>query len=227
MPLAALLLVRVAWSEPRFPPRLVTSPPGDPVLATSACACIAGLGDCNANMLLDGCETSLTTTTNCGACARACSASNVTGSACTAGACSGTCAAGYGNCNGTLQTDGCETPLNTATNCGACGVTCVSPKLCTTGTCIWRAPKLSRSTLRRDRRGFGDTPKASGESVCGAGCCAACPNFARRRIVVRCTDAWTRDPPASCLRSQRSHQLAEHSLSFNVLVPPGPRQENP
>ena len=32
-PLAALLLVRVAWSEPRFPPRLMTSPAGDPVLA--------------------------------------------------------------------------------------------------------------------------------------------------------------------------------------------------
>lgn len=33
------------------------------------------------------------------------------------------CAAGFGDCNG-LSTDGCETPLNTTSNCNACGMAC-------------------------------------------------------------------------------------------------------
>ncbi|MBP6832410.1 MAG: hypothetical protein KA978_16610 [Deltaproteobacteria bacterium] len=67
-----------------------------------------------------------------------CSLSNAT-AACTAGACGVTaCNAGSANCNG-LASDGCEAPLNTLANCGACGVACStvahSTPSCGTGAC--------------------------------------------------------------------------------------------
>jgi hypothetical protein len=65
------------------------------------------------------------TVTNCGQCGAACD--TVTGSptACTAGSCKYTCNSGLGDCNqGAPNTNGCETPLNTTTDCTGCGVAC-------------------------------------------------------------------------------------------------------
>ena len=94
----------------------------------------------------DGCEANTQTSDSqhgisidhCGACGGTCPLkANNTDTVCSAGACQvNSCSTGYADCNKNLQTDGCEIALNSATNCGACGVACASPKSCTTGTCL-------------------------------------------------------------------------------------------
>jgi len=116
-----------------------------PANATAGCSagtcgigmCNTGFGDCNSSAS-DGCETNTQTDrNNCGGCGTVCSLANAT-SACTAGACTiGTCNGGYADCDVVAST-GCETRLNTLTNCGMCGRTCMIPNGtgdCSTGTC--------------------------------------------------------------------------------------------
>jgi hypothetical protein len=88
--------------------------------------CVAGFGDCNGNKLTDGCEVNLNgDANNCGGCGVACSTNHVTAASCSAGACNSTCAAGFADCNGNKQSDGCEQPLSgDIKNCGACGAVC-------------------------------------------------------------------------------------------------------
>jgi hypothetical protein len=54
--------------------------------------------------------------------------------------CTYTCSAGWYNCNGSWS-DGCESQLNTVTNCGACGRTCTPPPggsaQCVAGNCYY------------------------------------------------------------------------------------------
>jgi len=59
-----------------------------------------------------------------GVCQQCCSDSDCSSlnEVCNSGTCSG-CQPGYGDCNGN-PTDGCETHLNTTSNCGACGHGC-------------------------------------------------------------------------------------------------------
>jgi hypothetical protein len=65
---------------------------------------------------------------NCGTCGFNC-AYAITGAkdvACVNGSCRATsCASGWGDCDGNLA-NGCETPLQTSQNCGACGVACLA-----------------------------------------------------------------------------------------------------
>ncbi len=88
-------------------------------------ACPAGLGNCNGDPA-DGCETTLDTVANCGACGNACALPHAS-SSCDAGSCAiGACDAGYGDCDGDPQ-NGCEASLAVvpdSTSCGACGVSC-------------------------------------------------------------------------------------------------------
>ncbi len=101
--------------------------------------CAAGFEDCNGNKQTDGCEADLlSSTAHCGACNVACSSNNMASLSCTSGVCNGTCAAGFADCNGNRQSDGCETNLNTLTDCGACGITCAranATATCATGSC--------------------------------------------------------------------------------------------
>lgn len=56
---------------------------------------------------------------------------------CMGNACVLSCADGFADCDGD-SANGCETPLDTPQNCGACGHECVSdlgPSACTAGTC--------------------------------------------------------------------------------------------
>src|SRR5262249_32136750 len=75
---------------------------------------------------------------NCGACGQPCAA----GQTCVSGQCLAglVCSAGFGNCDGN-DANGCETPLNTVTNCGGCGNTCnqsnSSSALCNGVTCSY------------------------------------------------------------------------------------------
>lgn len=114
--------------------------------ATAACkvgacgvgACVAGFGDCNA-LPADGCEANLQTSLeHCGGCGLACPQVENTDVACVAGVCTGTCAVGFGNCNGEPE-DGCEKNLlKDKNNCGACGTRCIIGR-CEEGVCVWRS----------------------------------------------------------------------------------------
>ena len=81
--------------------------------------------------------TLLNTTDNCGDCNRKCTFTNAEAS-CSAGECVlQRCDAGYFNADRD-DINGCELQANTLTNCGAVGVTCISPHAetnCSTGVC--------------------------------------------------------------------------------------------
>jgi len=103
--------------------------------------CGPGLGDCNNNPD-DGCETSLTTLTDCGLCGSECAVTNAS-ARCAEGECEFlTCNTGFADCDDDLS-NGCETPLDTLTDCGACGQACTAPNgepscaggVCSTVTC--------------------------------------------------------------------------------------------
>ncbi|HEY8431592.1 MAG TPA: hypothetical protein VIL20_24600, partial [Sandaracinaceae bacterium] len=99
-------------------------------------ACAPGFGDCNDDAS-DGCEAALDTAANCGACGVSCLFEGGSGT-CVDGECVlDTCAPGFADCNADAS-DGCETPLNTPSDCGACGRTCSLPNAtatCTAGSC--------------------------------------------------------------------------------------------
>jgi hypothetical protein len=102
-----------------------------------ATTCAMGFGNCDMNAA-NGCETDTRRSAmNCGACGRLCSiggdAMNAT-PACVDGACSVTCAEGFGNCDGSV-TNGCETNLQSSMmHCGACGMACQGANA--TGACM-------------------------------------------------------------------------------------------
>ncbi|MEZ4407965.1 MAG: hypothetical protein R3A52_16040 [Polyangiales bacterium] len=143
-------------------------------------ACAAGFADCNTNKRTDGCETETTSNvSNCGGCGNVCPTRANATATCASSACGFTCSAGFGNCN-TMDGDGCEAPLDTVTNCGACGVTCPM-RANATATCTG-TPLACGFTCAA---GFADcnampgdgceTTLASTGAHCGA-CGAACPS---------------------------------------------------
>jgi hypothetical protein len=100
--------------------------------------CNPGWADCD-GVATNGCEVNtLTSTTNCGACGRACTTANGT-PVCTSGTCGiASCSGRFRNCDG-LVPNGCERDTGSdANNCGACGVVCSAPNAtprCTSGAC--------------------------------------------------------------------------------------------
>ncbi len=129
----------------------------------------------------DGCETNiLTTTANCGGCARGCNPTNVAAMACAGGICTSACNSGFGNCSQPAAPntdDGCETNLNDAVNdCGACDHACAltnaTARDCQAGVCV---PTCSGSYLNCNTPGVGtadDGCETNGDSVdsCGNDC---------------------------------------------------------
>jgi hypothetical protein len=84
--------------------------------------CDALWDDCNITDA-DGCEASLETVTDCNACATPCTRANATAE-CPGGTCRIlACDQYWDDCNA-ADADGCETSLETLTDCGACGVLC-------------------------------------------------------------------------------------------------------
>lgn len=105
---------------------------GTPDCATGTCTlkCKDGWDDCNKN-LADGCETDLTTNPmHCDGCGMPCSPIGLLKVSCAARVCNGTCLPGWADCDKNLRSNGCETPLSTDTDCGACGVACPGIKHC-------------------------------------------------------------------------------------------------
>jgi hypothetical protein len=79
---------------------------------------------------------------NCGACGNGCPQPEVkpphTVSGCQGGECGHLkCETGYDDCNGKIETDGCETALaSDPNNCGACGFKCNPGQECSNGQCL-------------------------------------------------------------------------------------------
>jgi len=100
--------------------------------------CQEGYGDCDGNVA-NGCENALDDDEdNCGACDNVCSAGVGSAASCSGGVCGSDCEAGLADCNGDPE-DGCETPIDTLTNCGRCGNACSIPNAttaCTSGSCV-------------------------------------------------------------------------------------------
>jgi len=113
------------------------TPGSDGACAAGRCRCAPGRADCDGDPA-NGCETSTDDDpAHCSACGARCDASHGV-LACEAGACVVRgCAARWGDCDGDGR-DGCEAPLATAENCGACGVACPAPAhasaVCVVGT---------------------------------------------------------------------------------------------
>ena len=93
--------------------------------------CPAGTADCDDNP--DDCETDATLLTSCGACGVSCSDTNGKVICGDSGCEVTSCMPGFGDCNDS-GTDGCETDLASAENCGVCQHDC-GGGACTTGLC--------------------------------------------------------------------------------------------
>ncbi|MFO0624782.1 MAG: hypothetical protein U0325_04135 [Polyangiales bacterium] len=126
--------------------RCPTPPNAVPSCVGGACGilrCNAGWADCD-GQASNGCETNITLPGNCGRCGNTCAFANAS-AVCTNGTCGlGTCASGFGNCDGQAS-NGCETSLSANTaNCGACGNVCSGPAgssvSCVSGACRTACP---------------------------------------------------------------------------------------
>jgi hypothetical protein len=112
--------------------------------ATGTCAiavCSAGWDDCDGTDG-NGCERSLTTLADCGACGAPCDIPDAT-ETCATGTCRlASCIPLRGNCDG-VETNGCEAALDTVARCGSCVTPCEPPHavascnagLCTVSSC--------------------------------------------------------------------------------------------
>ncbi len=109
---------------------------GTPACVASACAvasCAAPFADCDGEVS-NGCETDTSSdASHCGGCGKRCAAVNGAAS-CAGGACVLACDAGFGDCDGD-PSNGCEAPLDTAQDCGACGNACPAGRACANGAC--------------------------------------------------------------------------------------------
>ncbi len=111
------------------------------VCTAGACAqgrCNDGFADCDLNAAT-GCEVVTSTDRdNCGACGHHCALPNAM-AGCAGGQCTvGTCAAGFGDCDG-MAANGCEADVaGSLLNCGMCGSRCAPVNAtgrCTAGSC--------------------------------------------------------------------------------------------
>lgn len=113
-----------------------TSTGGDTTSTGGSNMCAAGTADCDKDPD-NGCETSLKTSTDCGACSNPCNLPNVV-EPCSTGKCEmGTCVSPWDDCDGVVP-NGCEANLLTdSANCGMCGKVCsgAAPS-CANGACI-------------------------------------------------------------------------------------------
>ena len=104
-------------------------------------ACATGFADCDGNKQANGCEVNVASSaTDCGGCGTVCSPNNIPSPTCGSGVCNGACAAGFSDCDGNKQSNGCEINVaSSAINCGGCGIVCSSNHIpaptCGSGVC--------------------------------------------------------------------------------------------
>lgn len=151
-----------------------------PVCTVGACtgACDSGYADCNSDKRVDGCEVATAADpTNCGGCSVVCSRANIATPTCGAGVCNGACNAGWGDCNANKQTDGCERPLTTLTDCGGCGTPCApanaSGATCATIACDYGLCNAGFLDCDSNRANGCEVNKNTDNSHCG-NCATVC-----------------------------------------------------
>ena len=111
---------------------------------------------------------------NCGACGRACAVDHVVTTACAAGVCSSSCAAGWGNCSQPSAPgadDGCESHTDVdANHCGLCSNTCPLPAHTSGATCA--AASCGFASCSNNYQSC-DGNAANGCECAGTGCCGS------------------------------------------------------
>jgi hypothetical protein len=171
--------------------------------ASCAYACAAGFADCDGDAA-NGCEADTTSSTAaCGACGTRCDPPNAT-AVCAAGRCQvGSCATGFGDCDGNA-TNGCETDTRvTVSHCGTCGHACASAPnavpACALGVCALLCTAGFADCDGNAANGC-ETDTRTSASHCG-GCGRACslPNAATAACVASsCAVATCLAPYGNC-----------------------------
>ncbi|HTB73416.1 MAG TPA: hypothetical protein VK762_09245 [Polyangiaceae bacterium] len=134
-------------------------------------ACSAGFGHCTTNPD-NGCETSIGTASDCGACSNACgTAAPICSSSGSSYACvTGCSAAAPTKCGGTT----CVNTTNDAQNCGSCGAPCTTSVAHATATCANSQCGYSCTASYPNPCSGGCVNFGNDTSNCGA-CGQACP----------------------------------------------------
>jgi len=139
-------------------------------------SCHAGWGDCD-GAAGNGCETSLDTLLDCGGCGRRCARAHAS-QRCDGGSCRiDACHAAWADCNG-MDADGCETRIDTATDCGSCAVACPANERCDGTSCYCPGPTWRENAAGECVPSCGhllnmrDAPRG-GTSCCTGGCTTA------------------------------------------------------
>src|SRR4051812_22400558 len=138
--------------------------------------CDSGYDDCDGNPD-NGCEAALAATAaTCGSCSIACVNPHGT-TACAQGACTPTCAAGFGDCDGN-PSNGCEANLNgDPAHCGSCGHACsisTGTAACESGKCSVSGCSAGLADCNADGEDGCETTLGT-VSNCG-GCKDSCTN---------------------------------------------------
>lgn len=98
--------------------------------------CEQYFGNCDGDLERNGCEVNHSfSPVHCGGCGHVCPPAPHRPGRCVLLSCSqGSCEEGWGDCDG-LPFNGCERPLTTTSDCGACDVACAANQTCSGGTC--------------------------------------------------------------------------------------------
>lgn len=137
--------------------------------ATCVLGCAQGFDDCD-GAADNGCETELVSLQHCGGCGMPCAIDHAVGT-CAGGTCAFlACEPGYADCDGDTA-NGCEAPLDSLDDCGACGAPC-NKASCAGGVCTAVACMAPLADCDRDERDCEANLQADTEhcGACDAGC---------------------------------------------------------
>ncbi len=117
--------------------------------ATPLCTSSSGTSSCSSGCAASetrcgsSCVNTATSVDNCGACGTMCPERANAARSCAMSTCGFTCSAGFADCD-MMAANGCEAPLDTVLNCGACGMACAAPVggmvACVSGACNRTCP---------------------------------------------------------------------------------------
>ncbi len=144
--------------------------------SAGVCVTSCGSGQTNCSGV---CRNVATDPDGCGGCGIVCSVTGIVSRTCGASVCNGTCSSGRANCDSNLQTNGCETDINTsATTCGGCtGSACSTSNIvaaCSGGNCTGTC-NVGFADCNVNKRTDGcEINTTNNASNCG-GCDTVCP----------------------------------------------------
>jgi len=139
--------------------------------------CDPGFADCaTAAPDTNGCETSLSTTSNCTGCGDVCTAADATKTTCNGTTCQYACQPGFADCTAASAPDlgGCATATTTTSNCGGCGNVC-TPLGATADSCNGLSCSYTCKTGYQDCN-QDNAPDVDGCECKTPGCCGSACN---------------------------------------------------